>query len=56
MWSFRIVDNNTTTVDLKAIVESPKTIIQLDNSTIEFHEDLVKIESNGEIKVVFTKQ
>lgn len=51
-----IVDNNTTTVDLKAIVESPKTVIQLDNSTIEFHEDLVKIESNGEIKVVFTKQ
>mgnify|MGYP001175450188 FL=1 len=47
---------NTTTVDLKAIVESPKTVIQLDNSTIEFHEGVVTIESNGEIRVAYTEQ
>lgn len=46
----------TTTVDLKAIVESPKTVIQLDNSTIEFHEGVVTIESNGEIRVAYTEQ
>ena len=50
-----IVDNNETTVDLKALIESPKTVIKLDNSVITFEEDTVKIASNGEIKVVFTK-
>lgn len=50
------MNNNTTTVDLKAIVDSPKTIIQLDNSTIEFHEGVVTIESNGEIRVAYTEQ
>ena len=39
------MNNNTTTVALKAIVNSPKTIIQLDNSTIEFHEGVVNMVS-----------